>query len=130
MFQGRSTAQKTAIARVLSDIRDHPSASVIHERVRASIPNISLATVYRNLEAMAASGNLARICGAGEYRYDIDTRQHHHFFCLGCHNLLDMPEEAVGGVTLLYPETLNGCTITGAQLILFGSCSDCGSHLA
>lgn len=123
MFQCRNTSQKLAIAAVLHRTRDHPSAADVHTRVRQLIPNVSLATVYRNLDSMAASGCLTRIVGTSQCRYDVNTEPHHHLVCLGCERLLDVPPG--GGLSLAYPESLHGCRVTGAQLLFFGYCPDC-----
>lgn len=124
MLQGRCTTQKLAIAAVLKDIHDHPSASLIHERVRESLPNISLATVYRNLENMVAAGFINAVAGAPECRFDANTMPHHHFLCQGCHTLSDVPATGAG-VSLLYPESIDGCAVTGAQLLFSGYCRAC-----
>jgi len=124
MLQGRCTAQKLAIARVLCETHDHPSASVIHERVREEIPNISLATVYRNLEAMLAAGRINAVSGAPECRFDANTLPHHHFFCQRCHLIRDVPAKGAG-VSLTYPESIDGCSVTGAQLLFSGYCHAC-----
>lgn len=121
MFLGRSTAQKMAIARVLRERSDHPCASEIHRRVRRTIPNISLATVYRNLESMATSGFLTRISGAGEFRYDVNTEPHHHFLCLVCGTLRDVPMDE-DALRPYRPGNLPGFRVTGYQLLLYGRC--------
>lgn len=124
MPQGRCTAQKLAIAAVLNQTHDHPSASVIHERVRRTIPNISLATVYRNLESMVAAGLVNALTGAPECRYDANAMPHHHFLCQSCHALRDVPA-AGAGVSLRYPGFIDGCAVAGAQLLLSGYCPAC-----
>ncbi|MFO7627542.1 MAG: transcriptional repressor [Candidatus Fermentibacteraceae bacterium] len=124
MLQGRCTAQKLAIAAVLNKTHDHPCASVIHERVRETVPNISLATVYRNLEAMVAAGFINAVIGAPECRFDVNTMPHYHFLCQGCHTLRDVPATGAG-VSLTYPGSMNGCTLTGAQLLFSGYCQAC-----
>jgi len=126
MLKGRNTVQKLAIVDALKQKKDHPCAALIHERVRKTIPGISLATVYRNLETMAESGYLVRILGTRECRYDFDTSPHHHLLCLQCRELVDIPP---GNSRLrpVHPEHLNGCRITSVQLMFFGYCSACNS---
>lgn len=124
MLQGRCTAQKLAIAAVLSETHDHPCASVIYDRVRKSMPNISLATVYRNLEAMVAAGFIRAVSGAPECRFDVNTMPHHHFLCRRCHTLRDVPATGAG-VSLTYPEYMDGCITTGSQLLFSGYCPAC-----
>lgn len=120
----RCTAQKLAIALVLRETHDHPSAMVICERVRGIIPNISLATVYRNLEAMIATGTINAITGAPECRFDADTSPHHHFLCRRCNTMRDVPADGAG-VFLTYPGVIDGCDVTAARLLFSGCCPAC-----
>lgn len=120
----RSTAQKQAIAVVLRETHDHPSASVIFERVRERIPSISLATVYRNLDAMIAAGSVNAVVGAPECRFDVNTTPHHHFLCRGCHTIRDVPVDGAG-VSLTYPGSIDGCDVNAAQLLFSGFCPAC-----
>jgi Fe2+ or Zn2+ uptake regulation protein len=124
MLQGKCTTQKQAIAAVLCETLDHPSAAVIFERVRERLPKISLATVYRNLEAMVAAGSVRAISGAPECRFDANTMPHHHFLCQECHSLRDVPSTDAG-VSLTYPDSIEDCTVTGVQLLLSGYCPAC-----
>ena len=41
--------------------REHPSAEQIHKAVSRRIPTLSLATVYKNLEALKAIGAVADV---------------------------------------------------------------------
>ena len=49
----------------------HPDAEQVYERVAAKKPNISKATVYRNLNLLAEEGEIGRVrtaAGAGPFR--------------------------------------------------------------
>ncbi|MCY4441715.1 MAG: transcriptional repressor, partial [Deltaproteobacteria bacterium] len=54
----RRTRQLEVIWDVLQDERSHPTADRIYERVRREVPHISLGTVYRNLQKLAADGKV------------------------------------------------------------------------
>ena len=54
----RRTRQLQVIWDVLKDEMSHPTADQIYERVRRDLPHISLGTVYRNLQKLAADGRL------------------------------------------------------------------------
>ena len=52
MKKTRNTAQRRAILSVVERLDDsHPTASEVFSEVRQAHPKLSLATVYRNLEA-------------------------------------------------------------------------------
>ncbi len=58
---------------------------MIYEECRKTIPNISLATVYRNLSYLEEQGELGRVVGAGEKeRYDVELDTHCHVICEKC----------------------------------------------
>ena len=95
--------KRDAICEVLNARRDHPTADMIYERVRDKYPEISLATVYRNLAQLCSDGTLIKIGAAGRERYDIDVSDHNHFFCdeeclteyLISHKIIDFTVETV-----------------------------------
>ncbi len=60
------SSRRQAVLEVIQKMRCHPSADMIYEECRKTIPNISLATVYRNLAYLEEQGELGRVIGAGE----------------------------------------------------------------
>ncbi len=87
----RMTKQRRAILEVLQGTRNHPSADWVFQKVRRRLPNISLATVYRNLHQLAAAGLLQEL-PVGEHvsRFDADTSLHYHVRCLRCGRIDDL----------------------------------------
>ena len=72
----------------------HPTAEEIFQTVRAQIPRISLATVYKALEALVAIGVVTRLTvseGTGSARYDARSENHYHFRCLRTGVVHDLP---------------------------------------
>ena len=57
----RYSKQKEVVKDVVSRHRDHPSADDLYYEIREMIPNISLGTVYRNLERLISKGQLKKI---------------------------------------------------------------------
>src|SRR5882762_7382129 len=55
------THQRLAIFEALAASREHPSAEQLHRAVQRRIPTLSLATVYKNLEALKAIGAVADV---------------------------------------------------------------------
>lgn len=51
-----------------------------------------MATVYRNLNILAAQGLVRKIdFGSTFDRFDANTRPHYHFICERCGSILDLP---------------------------------------
>jgi len=77
--------QRDAIISCLLDRKDHPTAETIYREVKEIIPNISLGTVYRNLNQLATMNQILIVKKPyGPDRYDPNPNQHPHFFCTNC----------------------------------------------
>ena len=84
--------QRETILNVLRSTKSHPTAEWVYAETRKTLPSISLATVYRNLNKLAESGEIIRIEGAFEKdRYDADTVPHAHAVCEKCGAVRDCP---------------------------------------
>jgi Fur family transcriptional regulator, peroxide stress response regulator len=83
----RCTPQRLAVYDHLTRAAHHPTAEEVYHAVRSAIPQISLATVYKALEALVAAGMAAKLTagpGTGDTsaRYDARRDLHYHFRCL------------------------------------------------
>ena len=81
----RCTPQRLAVYDHLSQSTEHPTAEDVYQAVRSSIPRISLATVYKALEALVAVGVATKLTagtGGTRSRYDARRDLHYHFRCL------------------------------------------------
>jgi Fur family ferric uptake transcriptional regulator len=86
------TEQRTIILAALKCCSHHPAADEIYLRVKERLPRISLATVYRNLELMSASGMISKLeYGSSQSRFDPNPVAHSHFRCLRCGSVADLP---------------------------------------
>ena len=116
--------KRDAICEVLKLKRDHPTADMIYERVREKYPEISLATVYRNLSQLCSDGAIIKIGAAGRERYDIDTSDHTHFFCDECGEVYDIFSTLrLDG--LANAESEIGGEINFAHITFHGQCKEC-----
>src|SRR5262245_53848281 len=83
----RCTPQRRAVYEVLARADHHPTAEDVHRGVRAELPHISLATVYKALEALVACGLATRLTSgdgssSAPARYDARADRHYHARCL------------------------------------------------
>ncbi|MFV1987910.1 MAG: Fur family transcriptional regulator [Gemmatimonadota bacterium] len=121
----RFTVQRAAVYEVLSGTSMHPTADDVFTSVRGDVPDISLATVYKALEAFVSCGVARKLSlGAGPARYDSRTDDHEHIRCLSCGQVQDI--EGVGPAGWM--EGLAERTrydVVGYRLELEGYCPDC-----
>ena len=88
----RHSPKREAILQCLRSTTCHPSAEWVYSQLKPRIPDLSLATVYRNLARFRAEGAVQVIgCVDGEDRYDGDTAPHGHFVCRTCGAVIDLP---------------------------------------
>jgi len=88
----RFTRQRAAVFAYLRSVTSHPTAEQVFAGVRLSIPHISLATVYKALEALVKAGLAARLTNEdGVARYDGRSESHYHLRCLKTGQVRDLP---------------------------------------
>jgi Fe2+ or Zn2+ uptake regulation protein len=122
----RFTEQRAAVYHFLSDTDIHPTADEVFLGVRQLLPGISLATVYKSLEALVGCGLALKLTyGDGSARYDGRTDPHHHARCLACGKVSDVHGGAPAQEFEAAPGSMNGFTVTGYRLELTGYCIDC-----
>lgn len=86
----RITKQRTLILDIINNSHEHLSAEEIYEASLKVINNISLGTVYRNLNRLVADNLIRKIKANGKNRYDQKNVKHNHFFCNRCHKIIDI----------------------------------------
>ena len=117
--------QRETVLKTLQGVTCHPSASWVYDQVRREIPNISLGTVYRNLSELRNAGEIISFTpGDGTERFDANTSLHYHFFCEGCHAVLDIPLPEYTALNRAAEEE-SGCLVKRHQLLFYGLCPAC-----
>ncbi len=122
----RSTRQRTAIATALTDRSVFLSAQEIHTRLRQAGKSVGLATVYRNLQAMATDGEVDVMrTEDGECVYRAcSSGHHHHLVCRECGRTVEVAERSIEA----WAERVgaeHGFTDVTHLLEVVGTCADC-----
>ncbi len=119
----RYSRQRELIYQALLHTDAHPTADMVYQWLKADNPNLSLGTVYRNLNLLANEGIITRMAFPVE-RYDADTRPHSHFRCDCCGAVYDMElpylralDDQAAGTSPHH--------IEGHELIFHGRCVRC-----
>lgn len=124
-MRSRRTPQLVAVETVLRETADHPTAAEIHRRVEHLLPQVSLGTVYRNLEKMVRDGRAVPVRLDGEAtRYDGTVAVHDHFVCRGCGGITDLLEPMGPRVDTAALERA-GYAVAAHSLALYGTCPAC-----
>ena len=128
MTMVRNTRQRQAVVQVLRDTGTHPDAAWIHAQVRSVLPNISLGTVYRTLDALVEGGVVTTIERAGQatrFDYKHAGHGHHHVVCRSCGAIYDIAAEDVPMPALGLPA---GFQVQDVRLEYHGVCADCAGQ--
>ena len=123
--QTKQFRKRNAILETLRATTTHPSAEMVHEMLRTSHPDISLATVYRNLTLFKKQGLVTSIATVrGTERFDARTDPHVHFVCDSCDAVLDLDTIPVPTLSSTV-EDCSGCQVSDCRLIFSGLCKNC-----
>jgi Fur family peroxide stress response transcriptional regulator len=121
----RMTKQRKAILKVLKNTKSHPTADWIYEKVRKEIPNISLGTVYRNLNVLAENGKIKVLdYGSNHSRYDGVPDNHYHFRCEKCGGVFDLDFDLSSDLNKKINNETE-FTVHSHRLEFSGICPDC-----
>ena len=115
----RSTRQRELILEIINNSYNHPCAYDIYLECQKEIPNISLGTVYRNLNTLVESNNIQKIKSIDNIdRYDKKTI-HSHFICTVCSKIIDINSK------VNYSEYIDGNKVLNCKVTYEGICKKC-----
>ena len=90
------TKQQRLILDLVTASSAHPTAEMIFREAKEIMPDIGLATVYRNLNQLAEEGKIRRIRVNGDYdHFDKTLTPHEHVLCPVCGKMRDVNIEGI-----------------------------------
>ena len=117
--------QRESIKNFLVTRYDHPTAETVYLNIRKEFPNISLGTVYRNLNLLAEIGEIQKLSpGIGPDRFDGNPAPHYHFICRHCGCVMDLTVSGLDHINILAGQDFDG-EIEGHITYFYGSCPSC-----
>ncbi len=122
----RMTNQRALILDIISQSPGHLDADEVYRLARQRQPNISLSTVYRNLQALKKL-DLVQELHFDESHHHYEAKQsmeHHHLVCLGCGKVVEF---GCGLSRKMMQEIARkkGFEVTGVEVHMTGYCSKC-----
>ena len=122
--RARTTKQLQVIWDAIKDDTSHPTADQVYDKVRRRLPNVSLGTVYRNLQKLVADEKLQVLMLGRSQHFDPLVKRHQHFICEKCGRVFDVLVDTSDEITpakLPHP----GFKVTSHQLAFYGACKNC-----
>jgi Fur family peroxide stress response transcriptional regulator len=93
----RYSKQRDLVYNIVINSHDHPTAYTVYLKAREQMPNISLGTVYRNLNELVENEQILRVIVPGDSdRFDHTLINHTHFLCKECKCVTDLNKVDVG----------------------------------
>ena len=121
----KRSKQRDAILSFLATRYDHPTAETVYLNIKEEFPNISLGTVYRNLNLLSEIGEIQKISsGVGPDRFDGNPAPHYHFLCKKCGSVIDLELGDLSHIDVLASQNFGG-KIEGHVTYFYGQCKDC-----
>lgn len=121
----RNTIQRSLVLEAVNRLQCHATADEIYEEIRRDHPNISRATVYRNLNVLSEMGEIRRLeTPGGADRFDHRCHDHCHVRCQKCGRVFDVDVDFITGLEQRIRDA-HGFEFTGYDILFRGICPDC-----
>lgn len=128
----RNTWQRDRVRAALAETQGFVSAQDLHAALREDKTGIGLATVYRALATLAASGEADQLQspeGEAIYRACSSTGHHHHLICRGCGKTVEIQATDVEQWAQRTAAS-HGFTRAEHVVDIFGLCAACSAEAA
>lgn len=133
---GRLTGPRRAILEFFHREKGHFTAEKVFAHLIKQYPGLGIATVYRNLSALALAGVLNRFdFGDGKSEYELSDkheggRHHHHLVCSNCGKIIEYDDFIDEEMAFFDKLEKTLCSkynffIKGHSLYFYGLCERC-----
>lgn len=128
MKEIRYSKQRDVIKKYLKSVKTHPSAEDVYEALKNEYPNLSLGTVYRNLNLLVENQEAIKInTKSNILRYDGNISYHCHFVCKTCGCIEDIHIEKIKEMDKVL-ESVSCGEIENYELNFSGICNKCKNN--
>ena len=118
--------KRDAILNYLRCTDQHPSAETVYSTLKTEIPDLSLATVYRNIALFKQQGLIISLGAVdGVERYDGNVDPHVHFVCTTCGTIRDLHRMHVPQELMTEAGREAGADVDHCHLTFHGRCTTC-----
>ena len=121
----RNTIQRSLVLETVNRLRSHATAEEVFAAIAQEHPTVSRATVYRNLNSLAESGEIRKMAiPGGPDRYDHRCHNHYHAMCQRCGRVFDIEMAYIEDLEKEI-EDAHGFAVSGHDIMFRGVCPDC-----
>lgn len=117
--------QRELIYQTVIENQVHPSAEFVYNYLKKDNPQLSLGTVYRNLQQLSESGAICRVSIPNQPdRFDGVTVPHYHAVCSKCGRVDDIFIDNMTDIDSLV-SSKTGLNIIGHEIVFKTICPLC-----
>ena len=118
--------KREAILDKIRSTNTHPSAEWIYRELKEEYPDLSLGTVYRNVNIFKEDKQISSVGTIdGQERFDGVTEPHAHFICTTCRAVIDIAVAPDQPELSVYLDKTMGLRVDRLDLTAYGSCNKC-----
>lgn len=124
----RLTPQRRVVLAAVEEL-GHATPDEVLARARQALPELSLSTVYRNLEVLEELGLVrhAHLSDRAPTYHSVGGHEHFHLVCRGCGSVISVGPAALSGLVARLDEE-HGFEPDVGHLTVFGRCRSCRSR--
>ena len=121
----RFSRQRQMVLDVVKNRTKHPTADKVYEILKKDHPEISLGTVYRNLNLLSEMGEISRVeTSSVKDHFDGNQHPHAHFVCRKCGGVFDLNLDI--SQLLQSAKGVEGSfRVEDCKVLVQGVCEDC-----
>lgn len=124
----KRSRQRERIYSLLCNTDTHPTANWIYDEIKKDFNNLSMGTVYRNINILIDQKKVQRLeAGSSFDRFDGNVETHYHFICETCGKIEDLHHEVCSELNSIV-NAKTGFQVEKHRLDFYGICSSCKSH--
>ena len=126
--------QRELILNSLRNRQDHPTAEKLYLDLKNEMPELGIATVYRNLSDLCEEGKIIRIkTASGPDKFDGNTMPHIHFECKECGDIIDIvlfenQVKQLDNDLKIFAKQINA-EVEDSEITITGLCKKCKKKL-
>lgn len=126
MAVSKYSRQRELIYKTVMENKVHPTAEFVYNYLKKDNPQLSLGTVYRNLQQLSDNGDINRLSIPNQPdRFDGVIEPHYHSVCVKCGNITDLYlADVMPDIDRIATEK-TGLDITGHEIIFKSICPMC-----
>ena len=122
-MQRRRTNQETIVFDAI-EILGHATSEQLISYIKENDSNISLASIYRNVNKLYDEGKIKKVKVGDLEVYETLKDKHYHYICRSCGEIMDVNLDELpinlGKINSIHGDDINDC-----DLVLYGICHTC-----